>query len=300
MVRNASWVGVLTLTTSLLGCGLLERLTGDSGGQASNTAAATAQAPTPSADKAVAEVAFVRQVPKAGTHGTTSRKTSSKFTMGGKTFRESSFMDSEFTVKASDEFRVTKASIEVKELYTTSQEGTGTEKRSVSPLAGSTYVVTRGEDGALSALDSEGNKVAAATLKLLKDEFASSFEKNQDAAFLPDRPLKLEEKLMPSSDSMLGALGIKDDGNTLIDGTEFLLKNNANAKATFDVSMTMTQKVPGAGLRVRSKLKGKLDMQPQGAWIVGVNLKGPINILDSSGNEKGSGELSIVGTQTFE
>jgi hypothetical protein len=220
--------------------------------------------------------------------------------LNGKTYRESSLLNSSFEVKASDEFRITKASIEVEDLYTTSQEGTGTEKRSVSPLAGSTYLVTRNEDGKLSAQDANGNKVPAATLKLIKDEFGGSFEKSQDAAFLPDRPLKLEEKLMPASDSMLSALSIKDDGNTLIDGTEFFLRSAADGKASFDATMTMTQKVPSAGLRVRSKLKGKLEMRPDGAWIVGVNLKGPITILDSSGNEKGSGELSIAGAQTFE
>lgn len=219
--------------------------------------------------------------------------------MAGKTYRENTVLEAAMTVKESDEFRVTKASIEVKEMYTTSQEGTGSEKRSVSPLAGSTYIVTRGDDGSLSALDSNGNKVPAATLKLIKDQFASSFEKNRDAEFIPDRPLKLEEKLMPPSDAMLAALGIKDDGNTLIDGTEFFLKSAKTSKASFEVSMTMTQKVAGAGLRVRSKLKGTLEMQPDGAWITAIDLKGPITILDASGNDKGSGELTVSGSQTF-
>jgi len=33
---------------------------------------------------------------------------------------------------------------------------------------------------------------------------------------------------------------------------------------------------------------------------VGFDLKGPVTILDGSGNEKGSGELGIVATQTFQ
>ena len=69
---------------------------------------------------------------------------------------------------------------------------------------------------------------------------------------------------------------------------------------SFDVTMTMTQKIPGAGLRVRAKLTGKLEMQEDGAWVVGFDLKGPVTILDGSGNEKGSGELGIVATQTFQ
>lgn len=285
------------LLSTLLGCKLFSNSTDDSSAKAEASAATPAAAP--SAAQPASEVAFQPKVPKAGTKASVTRKTSSKFTMAGKTFRESSFLQSDFLVKESDEFRVTKGSIDVKEFYTTSQEGTGSEKRSVSPLAGSSYVVARAEDGKLSAQDTGGNPVPAATLKLIKDEYASSFEKNQDAAFLPGRPLKLEEKLMPASDAMLKTLGIKDDGTTLIDGTEFFLRSVADGKASFDVSMTMTQKIPNAGLRVRSKLNGKLEMRPDGAWVVGFDLKGPITILDGSGNEKGSGELSIVATQTF-
>lgn len=298
MARSVVLVSVLV--SSLLGCKAFSKLTEDDAdkGEASATASAAA-APT-SAPAATNEVTFTKKVPKPGVKGATTRKTASKFTMNGKTFRENSFMQGDFIVKESDEFRVTKASIEVKELYTTSQQGTGSEKRSVSPLAGSTYIVTRSDDGKLSAQDSSGTKVPAATLKLIKDEFGSSFEKNQDAAFLPDRPLKLEEKLMPSSDSMLRALGIKDDGNTLIDGTEFFLRSAADGKAKFDATMTMTQKIPGAGLRVRAKLSGNLEMVTDGAWIVAVDLKGPITILDGSGNEKGTGDLSILATQTYE
>jgi hypothetical protein len=300
MLKRPALIAILTLTTPLGGCDFAKGMLSSGAAPSASAPVASAVAPTASVAAASGEVSFDKRVPKAGTRASGTRKTSSKFTLNGKTYRETSLLESEAVVKESDEFRITKASIEVKEMYTTSQEGTGSEKRSVSPLAGSTYVVTRNEDGKLSALDSGGDKVPAATLKLIKEEFGSSFEKNQDAAFLPDRPLKLEEKLMPSSDSMLSALGIKDDGNTLIDGTEFFLKSVAGAKATFDVTMTMTQKVPGAGLRVRSKLKGKIEMRPDGAWIVGVNLKGPITILDGSGNEQGSGELSMVGTQSFE
>jgi hypothetical protein len=244
------------------------------------------------------EVSFKRMVPKAGTKSTVSRKSTTKFTMSGKVYRETSVLDAAWEVKASDEFRITKASIDVKELFKTSQEGTGTEKKSVSPISGSSYVVTRYDDGTLGAQDSNGNKVAASLVKLIKEEFGSSFEKNQDAAFIPDRPVKLEEKLVPSSDVMLGMLGIKDDGNSLVDGTEFFLKSSTGSRATFDASMTMTQKV-GSGMRVRAKLKGKFELQPEGAWLVAVDLTGPLTILDGTGKEKGTGDLTFVATQTF-
>jgi hypothetical protein len=296
-MRFTALIGLVSLT-SLLGCDLVKKLTGSEAAPSALAAAPTAPLATAAAAGAVKTVAFERRVPKAGVKASVSRKTSSKFTMKGQTFRETSVSVSEFEVKESDEFRVTKASVEVKELYTTSQQGTGSEKKSVSPLEGSSYIVTRSDDGKLSALNSEGNKVDAATLKLIKDEFGNAFEKNQDAAFLPDRPLNLEEKLMPASDSMLSALGIKDDGNTMIDGTEFILKSS-DPKANFVVSLTMTQKVAAANMRVRSKLKGNIEMLPAGAWITDVSLKGPLTILDGSGNEQGSGELSFSGSQTF-
>lgn len=288
----------LALTLVLTGCDQKQAAPERTG---ATSAAPAAPAPSsPPAPSEPTEVAFVKKVPAAGTKASFTRKTSSKFTMGDKAFRESSVMEAAFEVKVSDEFRVTKGSVDVKELYTTSQDGTGSEKKSVSPLAGSAYVVTRDDDGKLTALNSGGDKVPAATVKLIKDEFGSFFEKSRDADFLPERALKLEEKLMPSSDTMLSALGIKDDGNTLIDGTEFFLTKIEAERAHFDVTLTMTQKIASAGLRVRAKLKGALQVRPDGAWIVGIDLKGPLTILDAKGNEKGTGDLSIAAGQTLE
>ncbi len=289
MVRRSASLGVFAIVSVLLACKGLDKAQSESQGSAPvATPAATSN-----------EVAFKRMVAKAGTKATVSRKTTTKFNMDGKVYRDTSVLDATWEVKSSDEFRITRASIEVKEMYSTTQEGSGSEKKSVSPLSGSTYLVTRYDDGSLGAQDAGGNKVPGTTLKLLKDEFGSSFEKNQDAAFLPDRPLKLQEKLVPSSDDMLRMLGIKDDGNTLIDGTEFILNKVEGARATFDATMTMTQKI-GSGLRVRSKLKGTMVLRPEGAWLVGIDLKGPLSLLDSGGNEKGSGDLSMVATQTFD
>lgn len=294
MFRISARAGLLVGMVSLMGCDRANPTTNtESASTAPTTPAPAAPAPAP-----VTQVTFTKKIPQSGTRALAKRTSSSKFTMADKTFRETQTLVSQLTVKESDEFRITKAGIDVQELFTTSQQGTGTESRSVSPLAGSSYVVSRNDDGKLSALNSAGNKVPASTLKLLQDEFASTFEKNHDAAFLPDRPLKLDEKLMPPSDAMLTALGIKDDGNTLIDGTEFILTRIGDDKVSFDVSLTMTQKV--SGLRVRAKLAGSMDVRPDGAWIVGADLKGPITILDGSGNEKGSGELSISASQTLQ
>lgn len=290
MVHRSTSFGLVAILAALLACKGLDK------GQPEQSTAASGTAPTAAAN----EVTFKRSVPKVGTKAKVSRKTTTKFTMEGKVFRETTVLEANWDVKGTDEFRITKAGIDVKEMYSTSQEGTGTEKKSVSPLAGSTYIVTRYDDGSLGAQDGSGNKVPSSTLKLIKDEFGSGFEKNQDAAFIPDRAVKLEEKLVPASDDMLKTLGIRDDGNTLIDGTEFFLKSSSGERATFDASMTMTQKVPGTGLRVRSKLKGTLELRPDGAWIVGFDLKGPLTVLDSSGKEKGSGDLAFTATQTFE
>ena len=276
---------------ALLACNLLKKE--DPAPQPS--VAAPAVVPVPTAPN---EVAFSNVVPKPGTKVTGSRKVSTKFTMDGKVYRETNAADLGFEVQNSDEFRVTKAAIDVRDLYTIKQEGAGAEKKSVSPLAGSRYIVTRADDGKLSALDAGGTKVGAAQLKLIKDEFASSFERNQTGAFLPDRPLKLGEKLSPPSDAVLKMLEIKDDGNTTMDGIEFILASAAPDRAAFDVTMTMTQKL-GAGLRLRAKLKGKIEIKPTGNWLLGVDLKGPIELIDGSGNSKGTGDLSATGTQTY-
>jgi hypothetical protein len=251
----------------------------------------------PAAPSQPSEISFTKSVPKAGTKIAAQRKTVTRFTMNDRVYRETNALDVVLEVQAADEFRVTKAALDVKELYNIKQEGTGSEKKSVSPLEGSRYVVTRSDDGKLSALDASGNKAPAAQLKLIKDEFASAFEKDQSSAFLPDRPLKPGERFSPPSDAVLKMLDIKDDGKTLIDGIEFALATASAERATFDVNLTLTQSI-GMGLRLRAKLKGKIDVTPQGAWLVGVDLKGPLELLDSTGKQKGTGELGLTATQT--
>jgi hypothetical protein len=254
--------------------------------------------PTVVAPAAPTDLTFSNIVPKAPTKATASRRTNTKFTMDGKVYRDTSVMEGSFEVQASDEFRVTKATLDVKELYTTSQQGDGAEKKTVSPLAGSRYTVTRSDDGKLTALDSSGTKVAASQVKLIKDEFGSGWEKNETGAFLPDRPVKIGEKIMPASDSVLKMLEIKDDGKTTFDGVEFILQSGTPERASFDVAMTMTQKL-GAGLRLRAKLKGKIDIKPAGNWLLAVDLKGPMTLVDAGGKEKGTGDATVTATQTY-
>src|SRR5262245_3147689 len=92
------------------------------------------------------EQAFTDLVHKPGTKVSADRRTTTKFTMAGKVFREETSLVAALDVQASDEFRVTRGALDVKELYTVGQEGTGNEKKSVSPLSGSRYVVSRSDD----------------------------------------------------------------------------------------------------------------------------------------------------------
>lgn len=269
------------------------------GGAESSAPAASAApaAPSVAAPASPTEVTFVKSVPKSGAKVKAETDSTVKFTFQGKVFRSTERNSTLVEVQASDEFRVTKAALDVKELYSTSQEGTGSEKKSVNPLAGSRFIVTRADDGKLSALDSSGNKVAAAQIKEIETNYRSVFERDKSRAFLPNRAVKVGEKLTPSADDVLALLGVKDDGSSTVDGVEFILKSAAEDKATFAVSLTFTQKIPG-GMRLRAKLEGTLDVRPKDSAFTDVSLRGPLTILDGQGNDKGSGELSFTGSET--
>ncbi len=261
--------------------------------------------PAPSASVSVAaavpakptEVTFTRSVPKAGAKIDGTMKSSVKFTLAGKVYRNEEETAAKIDVQSSDEFRVTKAGVDVKTLVSTSQEGTDAEKKSVNPLQGSRYVISRSDDGTFSALGSNGSPVAASLLKELKDHFGDSVDKDKSLAFLPNRAVKIGEKLIPSQDAVLAVIGQKDDGSTKVDGVEFILNSADADKATFNVSLTFTTKID-AQLRMRSKLEGTIDVRPKDAEVTAVSLKGPLTILDASGNEKGSGDMSFSGTES--
>jgi hypothetical protein len=294
-------LALLLGVSTLASCKGVTDMIGGAQGSATGAASAPAAVPVasaaPAAPAASDEVTFVKSVPKAGTKADAKTSMSVKFTFQGKVYRSTEEMSAEADVQASDEFRVTKAAIDVKQLYSTNQEGTGDEKKSVSPLAGSRFVVTRNDDGKLSALDSGGNKVAPAMLTEIKKHFADVFERDKSREFLPNRAVKVGEKLIPSADAVLGLLGQKDDGKTTVDGVEFILKSSAADKATFAVSMTFTQKLDG-GIRLRAKLDGTVDVRPKDSEISNISLRGPLTLLDAQGNDKGSGDLNFSGQVT--
>lgn len=253
---------------------------------------------TPSAQAALTELTFLRRPPKPGANINVTSKSSVKFTFQGKVFREVNEDSAAVSVQASDEFRVTKAAIDIKQLVTVKQEGSGDEKKSVNPLQGSRFVITRGDDAKLSALDSAGTKVSTPQLALLKEHYGTVFEADKTHEFLPKRPVKIGEKLIPSSDAVLKLLGQKDDGSTVIDGVEFILQSGTIDRAVFAITLTFTQKID-AQTRLRSKLAGTLDVRPKDSEISAISLKGPLTLLDAGGNDKGSGDLAFDSTATF-
>lgn len=289
MERISVFGSLACVLAALLAC----KGTSESSTTAPNTSVAVAATAIKSND-----ITFVKGVPKAGTKVDQSMKATFKFTLGGTVYRSEQEKAANIDVQAADEFRVTKAAIDVKTLVETNQEGTAAEKRSVNPLAGSRYVLSRTDEGKLSALTSSGSPVPAATLAQLKEHFGDVVEKDKTREFIPTRPVKLGEKLNPSSDVVLKLLGEKDDGETKVDGVEFILDNGSTGeKATFNVSMTFTTKLD-AQTRLRAKLDGTIDVRPKDSEVTAVSLKGPLTILDAGGNEKGTGDMTFSGSES--
>ncbi len=266
------------------------------GGPASSEPAVSAAPPPPSAPAAPTEITFKKTVPKAGAKVKAETNTTVKFTVQDKVIRSAEVGSVTVDVQASDEFRITKAALDVKELYETNQEGTGAEKKSVSPLSGSRFIVTRADDGKLSALDSSGSKVAAAQIAQIDKHYRTVFERDKSREFLPNRAVKIGEKLTPPADAVLALIGQKDDGKSTVDGAEFILRSATEEKATFAVSLTFTQKL--GATRLRAKLEGTIDVLPKDSSFPNVSLKGPLTLLDAAGNDKGSGELTFSGSET--
>lgn len=288
-MKRATLTAVMLCLCVLPGCKKILQNLAEAEGGAATTATAEA-APT--------QLTFLRRPPKPGANVNVTNKSNLKFTFEGKVFREVNEDAAAVSVQNSDEFRVTKAAIDIKQLVTVKQEGSGDEKKSVNPLQGSRFVVTRGDDTKLSALDSGGKKVSAAQLALLKEHYGTIFEADKTHEFLPTRPVKIGEKLIPSSDAVLKLLGQKDDGSTVIDGVEFILQSGTAEKAVFAVTLTFTTKID-ARIRLRSKLAGTLDVRPKDSEISAITLKGPLTLLDPAGNDKGTGDFSIESTATF-
>jgi hypothetical protein len=291
MHRRRSLVLLLYCIAVLLGCKL--KGLGPAGGASTTSSAAQGAAAA-----APSDYAFRPKIPSAGTSSTVTRSVALMLGMGNQSYRQNSFDKFKLTVKAADDFRITKALIEVQEKYETKQDGNAAEKKTVSPLAGGKFVVSRDDAGKVSAVDGEGAAVSAAQVKLLGEDYADLLKKDTLGSFLPDHPIKLGEKLSPSASSLMQMLDIKDDGKTTLDGIEFVFTSMDTGSAHFSMAFTLTMGLAG-GLRMRAKLSGQLTVQTATVWLVGASLSGPVIVLDGKGNEKGKGDMKFTADQTF-
>ena len=287
---RASKSYALLLLVSVLGCKV-----STSTSRASASASASVASTAPTAPVKPTDVTFVRSVPKPGTKADQSMKTSVKFTLGGTVYRHDTESVASIDVRAADEFRVTSAAIDVTTLVETSQRGTSPEKKTVNPLQGSRWVLSRSDGGAFSALTSTGSPAGAMPVAELKEHFGDVVEKDKSLAFLPNRAVKIGEKIIPSQDAVLAMLGQKDDGKTTVDGVELVLSSADTSQATFDTSLTFTTKVD-ASTRLRAKLEGTIAVRPTNALVTAVALSGPLTLLDAGGDEKGSGDMKVTGS----
>jgi hypothetical protein len=274
----------------LLAC-KLKRSAPASGTSAGSSSAQNVAAPS--------EVTLKPKIPSPGTSSTVTRALGLKLTMGKEAYRQNSFEKFKLTVKAADDFRITKALLDIEEKYETKQEGVAAEKKTVSPLAGSKFIVSRDDAGKLTAVDAEGTASTPAQVKLLQADFADLLKKDTVGAILPDRPLKLGEKLSPSASSLMQMMDIKDDGKTTLDGIEFIFNSIEGGNARFSMAFTLTMGLTG-GLRMRAKLNGQLTLQTATVWLVGAALSGPVTVLDSKGDEKGRGDMKLTADQKFD
>jgi hypothetical protein len=290
MDRCVPAIAFLCCVAALLAC-----KRNDSSPAPSATAASAAAQP---AAVAANEVTFTAKVPKAGRTSTIARDLSLSLTMGGKVYRQTEHRRYKVTVKAADDIRVTRALLDIEEMFETEQEGTRTEKKTVSPLAGFKFIASRDDAKKLTAVDPDGAPVSKSLVKALDKDYADTFEKNTLGAFLPNRALKLGEKLNPSESDVMKTLGIKDDGKTSLDGIEFILKSAQAGNATFQIALTWTSKL-SAVRRMRAKLAGQLTLQTATVWLVAFELQGPVTVLDSKGKEQGKGTMKFKVDQAF-
>jgi hypothetical protein len=251
------------------------------------------------APAAMQEVTFVVRLPEpVGTKARLVSDFTMKLTSRGQVTRMAEHEESMTEVKAADGFRVTSLLVDVRDRYEQKQEGTKAEERTVSPLAGSSFVLSRAADGKLSATDGGGRIVTGKQLELLQKGYGDRLEKDPTAEFLPKRPLKLGEKLYPASSTMLRMMRIADDGKTSFESTEFLLESATGGIATFHVELSMVTMLPGSQ-RLRARLSGEMRFLLDGAWGKQVDLTGPLTVVDARGTEQADGTFSLKATVDY-
>ncbi len=288
MQRRLPLVLLCVCIVALLACKLKR-----SGAPSHGAASSSGQTAAPPS-----EVTFKPKIPPPGTSSTVTRSLGLKLTMGKNAYRQNTFEKFKLTVKAADDVRITKALLDIEEKYETKQEGVAAEKKTVSPLAGSKFIVSRDDAGKVTAIEPDGTAATPSQVKLLEEDFAGIFKKDTVGAFLPDRPLKLGEKLNPSASSLMQMMEMKDDGKTTVDGIEVIFTSVDGGNARFSMAFTLTLGLTG-GLRLRAKLNGQLALQTATVWLVSAALSGPVTVLDGKGDEKGRGDMKLGIDQTF-
>lgn len=249
--------------------------------------ATTAAPPDPSAKA----VTFTRRVPAPGSKAKQTRDLGFQLSRAGNAMRHTAHDVIEYEVKRADALRITQAGLVVDELYEANQQGDDAEEKTVNPLSGKRFVVTRKADGRLSAHDPAGEALSDDAQASLEERYGGLFDADKIGAFLPARPIAFGEKLTPTRAALLEMMQIdEDDRDTSIDDVDFTLTSAENDQARFNVGMTMTWTM-GGELRMRAKLAGSASLDTATSRLRALRLAGPVVVLDGKGAQVGTGQF---------
>jgi hypothetical protein len=242
-------------------------------------------------DPPMKAVTFTRRVPAPGSKAKQKRELGFQLSRVGNVMRHTAHDVIEYEVKQADASRVTQAGLVVKELFEANQQGDDPEEKTVNPLSGKRFVLTRNADGRMSALDAAGAALSDQAKASLEEHYGGLFEADKFGAFLPTRPIIIGEKVEPTRGALLEMMQIDDDDrDTSIDDVDFTLAGAENGQAKFEVGMTMTWAM-GDELRMRAKLVGSVSVETATARLRTVRLTGPVVVLDAKGTEVGGGQF---------
>lgn len=179
------------------------------------------------------------------------------------------------------------------------EEGDDGRATRPSVLQGRTYVVARRGD-ALVATDGEGAAVAGQELDELLHEHGNLGKPSRFAAFIPDRPVAVGERLEPSPDVAAEMFG--DGGRDVaVRSAAFVLEGAPSpGLAAFAVDVTVTL---GGEPPMDLHLRGRVVVRVEDSAPVAMNLAGPLSIDGASAETgavfRGSGQMTLARTAEY-
>lgn len=162
----------------------------------------------------------------------------------------------------------------------------GADKTTKAPVAGKTYVA-EAKNGAVSVLTEKGAPAPAEEAKIVQKDFKSLGKPDDFQKALPDKPIKVGDKVDSIARALEERMTRDDDGTskTTVESTSvtFVRAGEKGGVKTGVFEIAIDLAMDKGGMVIRMKMKGEVELRLDDGFPVSMSFQAPVTVGTPAG-----------------